>query len=122
MPNLLMLASGVGLVAFRRRPAAEKPPLSAIRTKAGSTETPVDEPLVREAVAISRRHGVTFPQPGGLTGGCDLVHFHDAGAVGVVLGPGSLDVAHQPDEYVRKNDLARAALIYRDIALAMMRA
>jgi hypothetical protein len=45
---------------------------------------------------------VTFPQPGGLTGGCDLVHFHDVGAVGIVLGPGSLDVAHQPDEYVPK--------------------
>jgi succinyl-diaminopimelate desuccinylase len=94
--------------------------IAAIRTRAGSTETSVDEPLVREAVAISRAHGVTFPQPGGLTGGCDLVHFHDAGAVGIVLGPGSLDVAHQPDEYVPKDDLARAALIYRDIAVAMM--
>jgi succinyl-diaminopimelate desuccinylase len=95
--------------------------IAAIRTKAGSTETSVDEPLVREAVAISRAHGVTFPQPGGLTGGCDLVHFHDVGAVGIVLGPGSLDVAHQPGEYVPKDDLARAALIYRDVAVAMMR-
>jgi acetylornithine deacetylase/succinyl-diaminopimelate desuccinylase len=95
--------------------------LAAIRTMAGPTETAVDDPLVRNAVAISRTHGVTFPQPGGLTGGCDLVHFHDVGAVGVVLGPGSLDVAHQPDEYVPKDDLFRAALIYRDIAVAMMR-
>ena len=95
--------------------------IATIRTKAGPTETAVDDPLVRNAVAISRAHGVTFPQPGGLTGGCDLVHFHDAGAVGIVLGPGSLDVAHQPDEYVPKDDLARAALIYRDIAVEMMR-
>jgi succinyl-diaminopimelate desuccinylase len=95
--------------------------IAAIRTKAGSTETSVEEPLVREAIAVSRAHGVTFPQPGGLTGGCDLVHFHDVGAVGIVLGPGSLDVAHQPDEYVPKDDLARAALIYRDVAVAMMR-
>jgi acetylornithine deacetylase/succinyl-diaminopimelate desuccinylase-like protein len=94
--------------------------IAAMRTKAGSAETPIDDPLVREAVAISRAHGVTFPQPGGLTGGCDLVHFHDVGAVGIVLGPGSLDVAHQPDEYVPKDDLARAALIYRDLAVAMM--
>ena len=36
------------------------------------------------------------------------------------LALGSLDVAHQPDEYVPKDDLARAALIYRDIAIAMM--
>ena len=76
---------------------------------------------MREAVAISRGHGVKFPQPGGLTGGCDLVHYRDAGAVGIVLGPGSLDVAHQPDEYVPTADLVRAATIYRDIAVAMMR-
>jgi acetylornithine deacetylase/succinyl-diaminopimelate desuccinylase len=94
--------------------------LAAIRTMAGPTETAVDDPLVRDAVAISRAHGVTFPQPGGLTGGCDLVHFHDVGAVGIVLGPGSLDVAHQPNEYVPKDDFARAALIYRDVAVAMM--
>jgi succinyl-diaminopimelate desuccinylase len=94
--------------------------IAAIRAKVGPTETAVDDPLVRNAVAISRARGVTFPQPGGLTGGCDLVHFHDVGAVGIVLGPGSLDVAHQPDEYVPKDDLARAALIYRDIAVAMM--
>jgi acetylornithine deacetylase/succinyl-diaminopimelate desuccinylase len=59
--------------------------IAAIRTKAGSTETALDDPLVRNAVAISRAHGVTFPQPGGLTGGCDLVHFHDIGAVGSSL-------------------------------------
>jgi succinyl-diaminopimelate desuccinylase len=95
--------------------------VAAIRTKAGPAETALDDPLVRGAVAVSRSHGVTFPQPGGLTGGCDLVHFRDAGAVGIVLGPGSLDVAHQPDEYVPKDDLVRAVLIYRDIAAAMMR-
>jgi acetylornithine deacetylase/succinyl-diaminopimelate desuccinylase len=55
---------------------------------------------VQKAVATSRAHGVTFPQPGGLAGGCDLVHFHDVGAMGIVLGPGSLNVAHQPDEFV----------------------
>jgi succinyl-diaminopimelate desuccinylase len=94
--------------------------IAAIRAGAGSAETALDDPLVTNAVAISRARGVTFPQPGGLTGGCDLVHFHDVGAVGIVLGPGSLDVAHQPDEYVPKDDLARAALIYRDVAVAMM--
>ncbi len=94
--------------------------VTAIRARAGATETPVDDPLVLRAVAVSRSHGVTFPQPGGLTGGCDLVHYRETGSVGIVLGPGSLDVAHQPDEFVPKDDLVRAALIYRDIALAMM--
>jgi succinyl-diaminopimelate desuccinylase len=109
------------LLARAKRDHGVEAEIATIRTMAGPTETAVDDPLVRDAVAISRAHGVTFPQPGGLTGGCDLVHFHDAGAVGIVLGPGSLDVAHQPDEYVPKDDLARAALIYRDIAVGMMR-
>jgi len=96
--------------------------VAAIRTAGGPTETAIDHRLVREAVAASRRHGVTFPQPGGLTGGCDLVHYRDAGAVGIVLGPGSLDVAHQPDEYVPWDELSRAAAIYRDIVVAMLKA
>ena len=109
------------LLSRAKRDHGVEAELAAIRSMAGAAETPVADPLVVEAVAIARRHGVTFPQPGGLTGGCDLVHFRDAGAVGIVLGPGSLDVAHQPDEYVPKDDLVRAALIYRDIADAMMR-
>ncbi len=96
--------------------------LVSVSTMAGPAETAVDEPIVREAVAVASRHGVTLPQPGGLSGGCDLVHFRSTGSVGIVLGPGSLSVAHQPDEYVPKDDLPRAAMIYRDIALAMMRA
>jgi len=95
--------------------------LVEIRAMAGPAETPVDASMVREAAAIARRHGVTAPQPSGLTGGCDLVHFRETGSLGIVLGPGSLDVAHQPDEYVPKDDLVRASLIYRDIAMAMMR-
>jgi acetylornithine deacetylase/succinyl-diaminopimelate desuccinylase len=109
------------LLTRAKREHSVEAEVAAIRTMAGSTETAVDDPLVRAAVAISRAHGVTFPQPGGLTASCDLVHFHDVGAVGIVLGPGSLDVAHQPDEYVPKDDLVRAALIYRGIAVAMMR-
>ena len=95
--------------------------LANIRAMAGPAETALDAPIVREAVAIASRHGVTAPQPVGLTGGCDLVHFRETGSVGIVLGPGSLAVAHQPDEYVPKDDLIRAALIYRDIAAVMMR-
>ena len=108
------------LLARAKRDCGVDAEIAAIRAMAGPAETAVVDPLAVEAVAISRRHGVTFPQPGGLTGGCDLVHYRDAGAVGIVLGPGSLDAAHQPDEYVPKDDLVRATLIYRDLAVAMM--
>jgi succinyl-diaminopimelate desuccinylase len=95
--------------------------LVKVRSMAGPSETALDQPIVREALTAAKRHGVTLPQPAGLTGGCDLVHFRQAGSVGIVLGPGSLAAAHQPDESVPKDDLAQAALIYRDIALAMLR-
>jgi succinyl-diaminopimelate desuccinylase len=109
------------LLARAKRDHGVEAELVRIRAMAGPAETPLDEPIVREAVAISSRRGVTAPQPVGLTGGCDLVHFRETGSMGIVLGPGSLAQAHQPDEYVLKDDLIRAALIYRDIALAMMR-
>jgi acetylornithine deacetylase/succinyl-diaminopimelate desuccinylase-like protein len=109
------------LLARAKRDHSVQAELVKIRSMAGPTETALDQPIVRESLAVSSRHGVTLPQPGGLAGGCDLVHFRSAGTVGIVLGPGSLDVAHQPDEYVPKDDLARAALIYRDIAMAMLR-
>ena len=94
--------------------------LAEVRAAAGSAETPPHSPLLPAALAAAARHGVTLPQPGGLTGGCDLVHFHATGSVGLILGPGSLDQAHQPDEFVPKDDLIQAALIYRDIARAML--
>lgn len=100
-----------------KRDHAVEAEITAIRIKAGPTETAVDDPLVRNTVAIPARRGVSLA--GWPHGGCDLVHFHDVGAVGIVLGPGALDVAHQADE--PKDCLARAALIYRDIAVAMMR-
>jgi acetylornithine deacetylase/succinyl-diaminopimelate desuccinylase-like protein len=116
------LAELHAMLSRARREHGVEAEVAMMRTAAGPAETAVDHPLVREAVAASRRHGVTFPQPGGLTGGCDLVHYRDAGATGIVLGPGSLDVAHQPDEYVPAEDLRRAASIYRDIVLSLLRA
>lgn len=109
------------LLARARRERGVDAELVKVRTMAGPSETALDQPIVRESLAASARHGVATPQPGGLTGGCDLVHFRAAGSVGIVLGPGSLDVAHQPNEYVPTDDLTQAALIYRDIALAMLR-
>ncbi len=65
-----------------------------------------DSPLLRVALATSTRYGVTLPQPSGLTGGCDLGHFHAGGSVGLILDPRWLDQAHHPDEFVPKDDLA----------------
>jgi acetylornithine deacetylase/succinyl-diaminopimelate desuccinylase family protein len=84
---------------------------------AGPSETPAGDPIVEAALAACRANGIAAPGPAGLLGGCDLVHFQKVGISGIVLGPGSLEQAHKPDEYVELADLARASLIYRDLAL-----
>lgn len=89
-------------------------------TTGGATETAPDHPVVVACqAACCRHHGHATPLSG-FQGGCDLVHFRSVGAQGVVLGPGALDVAHQPDEYVPVGELAMAAAIYRDVALDML--
>jgi len=89
-------------------------------TTGGATETAPDHPIVVATQhACEHHHGHATPLSG-FQGGCDLVHFRSVGAQGVVLGPGALDVAHQPDEFVPIPELVMAAAIYRDVALAML--
>jgi acetylornithine deacetylase/succinyl-diaminopimelate desuccinylase family protein len=89
-------------------------------TTGGATETAVTEPIVVASLAASRRHGASG-EASGFQGACDLVHFNSIGAKGVIIGPGSLAVAHKPDEFVPVDAFEAASLIYRDVALAMLR-
>ena len=90
-------------------------------TTGDATETPVDRPIVQASLAASRAHGVSKPGPYGFQGGCDLVHFSSVGAEGTVIGPGDLAVAHKPDEFVPADEFITSSLIYRDVALAMLK-
>jgi succinyl-diaminopimelate desuccinylase len=65
-------------------------------------------------------HGKGDAGPFGFQGGCDLVHFRSLGAKGTVIGPGSLTVAHKPDEFVPVDEFIASSLIYRDVARAML--
>jgi acetylornithine deacetylase/succinyl-diaminopimelate desuccinylase family protein len=91
-------------------------------TTGGATETPIDQPIVAASLAACRAHGAADPGPFGFQGACDLVHFREAGAQGVVIGPGDLGMAHKPDEFVPVDEFISASLIYRDVATAMLRA
>ena len=93
--------------------------VSYLPTTGGATETSPIEPIVRTALMCSQRHGVSTTEPYGLQGACDLVHFRSTGAQGVVMGPGRLDVAHKPDEFVPEDELIQAC-IYRDVVLTLM--
>ena len=96
--------------------------LEYVATTGGATETALDHPIVIASLAASRRHGAKVTTPQGFQGGCDLVHFRSVGAQGTVIGPGSLAVAHRPDEFVPVDEFIAASLIYRDVALDMLRA
>jgi acetylornithine deacetylase/succinyl-diaminopimelate desuccinylase len=91
-------------------------------TTGGATETAASHPVVIASLAASQRHGAKTTAPQGFQGGCDLVHFRTMGAQGTVIGPGSLVLAHKPDEFVPIDEFLAASLIYRDVARDMLKA
>ncbi|MES0885249.1 M20 family metallopeptidase [Roseibium sp. SCP14] len=90
-------------------------------TTGGATETALDHPVVEAAQRACCHHHGHQTAITGFQGGCDLVHFRQVGAQGIVLGPGDLAVAHKPDEYVPEAELVLAAKIYRDIAFDLLK-
>lgn len=94
--------------------------LKYIPTTGGATETAQSEPIVQASLAACREHNHGNAGPLGFQGGCDLVHFRSLGTTGTVIGPGTLAVAHKPDEFVPIDEFIAASLIYRDIALQML--
>jgi acetylornithine deacetylase/succinyl-diaminopimelate desuccinylase family protein len=89
-------------------------------TTGGPTETAADHPIVKASLEASHAHGVEDNNLYGFQGGCDLVHFRSIGAQGTVIGPGSLSVAHKPNEFVPVDEFVNASLIYRDVARMML--
>jgi acetylornithine deacetylase/succinyl-diaminopimelate desuccinylase family protein len=89
-------------------------------TTGGASETSADQPIVISALQSAQRHGVHDDSLHGLQGACDLVHFRSIGAQGIVLGPGALDDAHKPDEFVPEDELVASSLIYRDTVLGLL--
>lgn len=90
-------------------------------TTGAATQTHKDHPIVAAAQSACLTHNGCSTPIGGFQGGCDLVHFRSLGANGVVIGAGSLEVAHKPDEFVPVDELIRSVHIYRDLAHAMFR-
>ena len=89
-------------------------------TTGPATETASDHPIVKAAQHACHHHNGEATPLTGFQGGCDLVHFRKLGAEGVVIGAGSLTVAHQPNEFVPIDELMRSILIYHDLAFAML--
>ncbi|MCP5083152.1 MAG: M20 family metallopeptidase [Alphaproteobacteria bacterium] len=91
-----------------------------VPTTGGASETDPGHPIVAACQDACLAHNGAASDLSGFQGGCDLVHFRSVGARGVVLGPGELTVAHQPNEYVPVDDLMRSVLIYQQTAMTML--
>jgi acetylornithine deacetylase/succinyl-diaminopimelate desuccinylase-like protein len=90
-------------------------------TTGGATETSRSSKIVMASVEACRAAGINEAGPFGFQGACDLVHFVQTGSQGVVVGPGSITVAHRPDEYVPKDEFIISARIYADIAFRILK-
>lgn len=66
------------------------------------------EPIVAALRSAGPRENAS-PRAAAFFGGTDARYFARAGTPAVVYGPGSLDQAHAPDEFVTSADLVRAA-------------
>lgn len=91
-------------------------------TTGGATETAADHPIVAASLSASKRHGAEITEAQGFQGARDLVHIRKAGAQGMVIGPGSLSAAHKPNEFLPVDEFVAASMVYRDVALQMLKA
>lgn len=89
-------------------------------TTGGATQTAAEAPISLASLEAVRAVGIQDAGPFGFQGACDLVHFCDTGASGVVIGPGNLAHAHKPDEYVTVEELVDAARIYIGVVRRLM--
>jgi succinyl-diaminopimelate desuccinylase len=83
--------------------------------------TSVDDPIVR--CLLDAHHKITGVQPafGGVPGTTDGTIFtRDASVPTVVYGPGGKWIAHQADEFVSVESIARYALTYAEAALTFL--
>jgi acetylornithine deacetylase len=72
------------------------------RSSAPALNTPIDHEVTQLAAALSGLNG-TIKVPFGTEGGL----FAAAGIPSIICGPGSIDQAHKPDEFVALDQLAR---------------
>ena len=64
--------------------------------------------FVRRITGINHSEVVSF--------GTDAGHFERVGISTVVFGPGSIDQAHKPDEYIEVSEISRCLSFLKDVS------
>ena len=91
--------------------SAHPPTFERFSVQFEGSEIDRTEPIVERLVDAAAGHGIAEPVFEGFTGGTDARHYIEAGIPTVVFGPGSVDLAHRPDEHVRWDDVVAASEI-----------
>ena len=90
-------------------------------TTGPAAETPVDSELVQIAYAEAEKVTGEKQQPFGLTCNADMNHFSRAGIPTVIIGPGTITVAHKPNEYVELKQLEMTCAIDEAVIRALLK-
>jgi acetylornithine deacetylase/succinyl-diaminopimelate desuccinylase family protein len=90
-------------------------------TSGPPSETPRDARLVRLAEEAVRDGTGRTAEVYGAGFGCDMTHFRSVGAEAVVVGPGDIDRAHRPDEYIEIDELLEGVRVYAALLRRLLR-
>ena len=78
-------------------------------------------PFVSACVEQAEKLNERKEAPQAFGASCEQCFLVEAGSATVIIGPGSLDQAHTVDEFVQKAQLLRAAKLYREIAMDVLK-
>lgn len=78
-------------------------------------------PFVSACVGQAEKLNERKEAPQAFGASCEQCFLVEAGSATVIIGPGSLDQAHTVDEFVEKAQLLRAAKLYREIAMDVLK-
>lgn len=98
------------------RPDAEVGDIEVVVATVPS-QTPDGAPILDTALAAAADAGRPQAGPVGFNAGCDMSKLVNTARIPTVIcGPGSLDQAHRPDEFVEAGQVTDAAVLYERIA------
>ena len=103
------------LVDFRVLPGMTEPQTRTL------VQDALAHPFVSACVEQAEKLNERKEAPQAFGASCEQCFLVEAGSATVIIGPGSLDQAHTVDEFVEKAQLLRAAKLYREIAMDVLK-
>jgi len=90
-------------------------------TTGPAAETDENDPLVKTAFAAAEAATGEKQTPFGLTCNTDMNHFVGKGIPTVIIGPGTITVAHKPNEYVELEQLEKTCAVDEAVIRALLK-